>query len=43
MTAPMSEAIERRDITLAFTPTQLILLAIGAFVLLRFLRGFRRG
>jgi len=41
MTEPLSRAIDRRDITLAFTPTQLVLIAIGAFVLLRILRGLR--
>lgn len=41
MTESLSDAIERRDVTLAFTPTQLILLAIGAFIALRILRGLR--
>ena len=37
-----AEAAERRDITLALTPTQLLLAALGAYILLRFLRGLRR-
>ena len=37
----LDEAIADRDITLALTPAQLILLVIGAFVLLRVVRGLR--
>jgi hypothetical protein len=39
---PIADALEERDITLAFTPTQLILLAIGAIILLRTIRALRR-
>jgi hypothetical protein len=43
MTRPsLTEAAEQHDITLALTPTQLLLVAIGAFLLLRILRGLRR-
>jgi hypothetical protein len=43
MTRPsVAEAAEERDITLALTPTQLLLVAIGAFILLRILRSLRR-
>lgn len=38
----LSEAIEDRDITLALTPGQLILLVVGAWLLVRILRGLRR-
>ena len=38
---PMSKAIEDRDITLALTPGQLILLVIGVWLLLRIIRGLR--
>ena len=41
-TESLRDAIEDRDITLALTPRQLLLLLIGLFRLLRFLRG-RRG
>ena len=41
-TESLRDAIEDRDITLALTPRQLLLLLIGLFLLLRFLRG-RRG
>ena len=37
----IEEAIEDRDITLAVSPGQLLLLVIGAFVLIRILRGLR--
>lgn len=40
MSAP-PDAGGGRDITIAFTPTQLVLMAIAAYVLLRFLRGLR--
>jgi hypothetical protein len=39
---PLSEALEERDITLALTATQLVLLALGAVILLRFLRALRQ-
>jgi hypothetical protein len=43
MTRPtLAEAAEQRDITLALTPTQLLLVAIGAYLLLRILRSLRR-
>jgi hypothetical protein len=35
------KALADRDVTLALTPAQLILLAIGAFLLVRFIRGLR--
>jgi uncharacterized membrane protein len=38
----LAEAIEDRDITLALTPGQLILLVVGVWLLVRFLRGLRR-
>ncbi len=38
----LAEAAERRDITLALTPAQLLLAALGAYILLRFLRSLRR-
>ena len=41
-TESLRDAIEDRDITLALTPRQLLLLVIGLFLLLRVLRG-RRG
>ena len=37
----LAEAVDDRDITLALTPGQLILLVIGVWVLLRFIRGLR--
>jgi len=37
----IEEAIEDRDITLAVSPGRLLLLVIGAFVLIRILRGLR--
>jgi hypothetical protein len=43
MTRPsLAEAAERRDVTLALTPTQLLVVALGAYILLRFLRSLRR-
>ncbi len=36
------EALDDYDVTLALTPGQLLLLAVGLYLLLRFLRG-RRG
>ncbi|HEU5326033.1 MAG TPA: hypothetical protein VFV59_09150 [Candidatus Limnocylindria bacterium] len=38
----LHEAIEDRDVTLAMTPGQLLLLVVGVWLLLRFLRGLRR-
>jgi len=37
----LPEAITKHDITLAFTPGQVVLLVIGAFVVLRIIRGLR--
>ena len=37
----LHEALEDHDVTLALTPGQLLLLVIGAWLLLRFLRGLR--
>jgi ABC-type uncharacterized transport system fused permease/ATPase subunit len=37
-----AQALEDRDITLALTPAQLILLVLGIWLLLRVLRGLRR-
>jgi hypothetical protein len=39
--ATLDEALERHDITLALTPGQLLLLVVGLWALLRFLRGLR--
>jgi hypothetical protein len=38
----LARALEDRDITLALTPAQLILLVLGIWLLLRILRGLRR-
>jgi len=35
------EALDDYDVTLAMTPGQVILLAIGIYLLVRFLRGLR--
>ena len=40
-TETLDEAIEDRDITLALTPARLILLVVGVYVLIRFIRGLR--
>jgi hypothetical protein len=37
----IEQAIEDRDITLALTPAQLILLALGLYLLVRFIRSLR--
>jgi uncharacterized membrane protein len=37
----LAEAIQDRDITLALTPGQLILLVIGAWLIVRVIRGLR--
>lgn len=37
----LHEAIEDRDITLALTPGQLILLVVGTWLVVRFLRSLR--
>jgi hypothetical protein len=38
----LGQALEDRDITLAVTPAQLILLVLGIWLVLRILRGLRR-
>lgn len=38
---PLDDAVEDHDVTLALTPGQLLLAAIGIWLLLRFLRGLR--
>ena len=38
----VTDAAERRDITLALTPTQLLLAALGAYIVLRLVRSLRR-
>jgi hypothetical protein len=35
------EALDDYDVTLALTPGQLLMLAVGLYLLLRFLRGLR--
>jgi hypothetical protein len=40
-TETLEEAIENRDMTLAVTPAQLLLLIIGVYLLLRVIRGPR--
>jgi hypothetical protein len=40
-TEPLDEAIEDHDVTLALTPGQLVLLLVGLYLLMRFLRGLR--
>jgi hypothetical protein len=37
----LEQAMEDRDVTLALTPAQLLLLAIGIWLLLRIVRGLR--
>ena len=37
----ISEALDDYDVTLALTPGQLILLVVGIYLLIRFLRGLR--
>jgi hypothetical protein len=41
-TETLDEAIEDHDVTLALTPGQLVLLLVGLYLLVRFLRGLRR-
>ncbi|HET7646576.1 MAG TPA: hypothetical protein VFM03_08845 [Candidatus Limnocylindria bacterium] len=38
----LPEALEDHDVTLAMTPGQLLLLVVGVWLLLRFVRGLRR-
>ena len=37
----IQEALDDYDITLALTPAQLLLLVVGIYLLIRFLRGMR--
>jgi hypothetical protein len=37
----LDAAIEDHDVTLAMTPAQLLLLVVGIYLVLRFLRGLR--
>ena len=37
----LEEAIEDHDVTLAMTPAQVLLLLVGLYLLLRFLRSLR--
>jgi hypothetical protein len=36
------QAVDDYDVTLALTPAQLVLLVLGVWLLLRFIRGLRR-
>ena len=36
------QAVDDYDVTLALTPAQLVLLVLGVYLLLRFIRGLRR-
>ena len=36
------QAVDDYDVTLAMTPAQLVLLVLGVWLLLRFIRGLRR-
>jgi len=38
---PLAEALEDRDITLALTPGQLLLLVVGVWLVVRVIRGLR--
>ena len=38
---PLDQALAEHDVTLALTPGQLILLIVGVYLILRFLRGLR--
>ena len=37
----IQEALDDYDVTLALTPAQLLLLVVGIYLLIRFLRGMR--
>ena len=37
----IEQAVEDRDLTLALTPGQVLVLVIGVYLLLRFIRGLR--
>jgi hypothetical protein len=38
----LAQALEERDITLALTPAQLVLVVLGLWLLVRIIRGLRR-
>jgi hypothetical protein len=38
---PFDQALAEHDITLALTPGQLLLLVVGIYLVIRFLRGLR--
>jgi hypothetical protein len=38
---PIEQALAEHDITLALTPGQLLLLVVGIYLVIRFLRGLR--
>jgi hypothetical protein len=38
----LADAIDERDVTLAVTPGQLLLIIIGIFIVIRVIRGLRR-
>jgi len=38
---PLDQAIADHDVTLALTPAQLLLLILGVYLLIRFIRGLR--
>jgi hypothetical protein len=40
-TEPLDEAMAEHDVTLALTPGQVLLLLVGLYLVLRFLRGLR--
>jgi hypothetical protein len=40
-TETLDEAIDDHDVTLALTPGQVVLLLVGLYLLMRFLRGLR--
>jgi hypothetical protein len=40
-TETLDQALDDHDITLALTPGQVLLLVIGVYLLLRFIRGLR--
>ena len=40
-TEALDQALDDHDITLALTPGQVLLLVIGVYLLLRFIRGLR--
>ena len=40
-TETLEQAIDDHDVTLALTPTQLLVVVIGLYLLIRFIRGLR--